>query len=99
MTQVAPPRLVWFGFDNLPPRLLYGVMALRQRVFVVEQRSAYVDLDGRDPQARHLVAVTEDDARPPPACGCSPPRGGSPRRVWAASRLPPNIAKLDWVRR
>lgn len=64
MTSVAPPRSVWFGFDDLPPRLLYGLMALRQRVFVVEQNCAYVDLDGRDPQARHLVAVTDDDLRP-----------------------------------
>lgn len=58
------PRLVWFDFDALPPRLLYGVMALRQRVFVVEQNCAYADLDGRDASARHLVAVTGDDLRP-----------------------------------
>lgn len=58
------PRLVWFDFDALPPRLLYGVMALRQRVFVVEQACAYADLDGRDLEARHLVAVTGDDLRP-----------------------------------
>lgn len=64
MISVAPPRLVWFGFDDLPPRLLYGVMALRQRVFVVEQNCAYVDLDGRDLRARHLIAVTGDDLRP-----------------------------------
>lgn len=58
------PRLAWFDFDDLPPRLLYGVMALRQRVFVVEQACAYADLDGRDLEARHLVAVTGDDPRP-----------------------------------
>lgn len=63
MSETAP-RLVWFGFDDLPPRLLYGLMALRQRVFVVEQNCAYVDLDGRDLQARHLIAVTGDDLRP-----------------------------------
>lgn len=57
------PRLAWFGFDALPPRLLYGVMALRQRVFVVEQNCAYADLDGRDFEARHLIAVTGDDLR------------------------------------
>lgn len=60
----AAPRLVWFDFDALPPRLLYGVMALRQRVFVVEQACAYADMDGRDLDARHLVAVTGDDLRP-----------------------------------
>lgn len=63
----APPRLVWFDFDSLPPRLLYGVMALRQRVFVVEQNCAYADLDGRDSLARHLIAATDDELRP---AGC-----------------------------
>lgn len=58
------PRLAWFDFDDLPPRLLYGVMALRQRVFVVEQTCAYADLDGRDADARHLVAATGDNLRP-----------------------------------
>lgn len=58
------PRLVWFEFDALPPRLLYGVMALRQRVFVVEQNCAYADLDGRDAAARHLVALAGEDLRP-----------------------------------
>lgn len=63
MSDIAP-RLAWFEFDDLPPRLLYGVMALRQRVFVVEQTCAYADLDGRDADARHLVAVTGDDLHP-----------------------------------
>lgn len=63
MSDIAP-RLAWFDFDDLPPRLLYGVMALRQRIFVVEQNCAYADLDGRDADARHLVAVTGDDLRP-----------------------------------
>ena len=31
-------------------------MVLRQRVFVVEQRCAYLDADGYDPQSRHLWA-------------------------------------------
>ncbi|HRJ59828.1 MAG TPA: GNAT family N-acetyltransferase [Azospirillaceae bacterium] len=60
----AAPRLVWFDFDDLPPRLLYGVMTLRQRVFVVEQNCAYADLDGLDDKARHLVALTGEDVRP-----------------------------------
>lgn len=63
----AAPRLVWFDVDSLPPRLLYGVMALRQRVFIVEQHCAYADMDGRDHDARHLIALTDDDLRP---AGC-----------------------------
>ena len=34
--------------------LLYSIMALRQRVFVVEQQSIYTDLDGMDQSALHL---------------------------------------------
>lgn len=58
------PRLAWFAFDDLPPRLLYGVMALRQQAFVLEQNCPYADMDGRDGDARHLVAVTDQPLRP-----------------------------------
>lgn len=34
---------------------LYRLMALREAVFVVEQRCAYQELDGRDLTARHLL--------------------------------------------
>lgn len=56
------PQLVWFEFDAMPARLLYGVLALRQRVFVLEQNCLYPDIDGRDPAARHLAALTDDGA-------------------------------------
>ena len=36
---------------------LYALMALRQEVFVVEQRCPYLDADGYDPQAAHLWAT------------------------------------------
>jgi ElaA protein len=41
---------------DLPPALLYGLLRLRVDVFVVEQRCAYPELDGRDvePGAVHL---------------------------------------------
>jgi ElaA protein len=43
-------------FEELTPHVLYSIVKLRQDVFVVEQRCAYPDLDGRDsePEARHL---------------------------------------------
>lgn len=41
-------------FDALDLRELYAVMALRQEVFVVEQRCPYLDADGTDPAAWHL---------------------------------------------
>jgi ElaA protein len=53
--------LTWHDhrFDELSATTLYGILALRARVFVVEQRCAYADLDGLDLAARHLWA---DDA-------------------------------------
>ena len=44
------------AFDELPARSLYGILKLRQDVFIVEQRCAYPDMDERDGEssARHL---------------------------------------------
>ncbi len=36
-------------------------MALRQRVFVVEQNCAYLDADGLDPRAHHLLGWKKGD--------------------------------------
>jgi ElaA protein len=48
-------------FDELTVRQLYAITALRERVFVVEQRCAYLDADGLDPGARHLWAERGGD--------------------------------------
>jgi ElaA protein len=45
----------WYRFDELSPRRLYEALRLRQQAFVVEQRSPYADLDGRDLEALHLL--------------------------------------------
>lgn len=50
-------KLVWRTFEELDPRTLYALLQLRQSILVVEQESPYADLDGRDPDARHLLAV------------------------------------------
>jgi ElaA protein len=39
------------AFDDLPPRTLYAILALRSDVFVVEQDCPYLDPDGRDLEA------------------------------------------------
>jgi ElaA protein len=51
-------QLTWHesSFDALSAAQLYAILALRQQVFVVEQRCAYLDADGVDPQCRHLWA-------------------------------------------
>jgi ElaA protein len=53
----TPTMIQWMlkPFDELEPEWFYKVMVLRQRVFVVEQACAYLDCDGRDPKALHLL--------------------------------------------
>jgi ElaA protein len=55
-----PIRLEWLGFADFSAALLYEVLRFRQAVFVVEQRCAYPDLDGRDQAARHLLLWSGD---------------------------------------
>ncbi len=43
------------SFEALTPSDLYAAMQLRQRVFVVEQDCAYLDADGADEVAQHLL--------------------------------------------
>lgn len=45
----------WSRLPDLAPVELYAVMAARQQVFVVEQQCAFVDADGFDVDAWHLV--------------------------------------------
>jgi ElaA protein len=46
-------------FDRLTPRQVHDVLQLRQRVFVVEQRCAYLDADGADPSCWHALGVQD----------------------------------------
>jgi ElaA protein len=42
-------------FNQLSAQELYDIMALRQEVFIVEQNCPYLDADGKDPRAWHLL--------------------------------------------
>lgn len=55
----TPPPICWrwCPFDRLSTADLYAVIALREAVFVVEQACAYLDCDGLDPQAWHLLGT------------------------------------------
>lgn len=55
--------LTVLAFDDLGPRRAYELWRLRQQVFVVEQQSAYPDLDGRDlePATRHVLATDGEE--------------------------------------
>jgi ElaA protein len=66
-TESAPPAptIAWqcAAFADLSPADLYAAMELRQRVFVVEQSCAYLDADGSDQQAQHLLGWVEQDRK------------------------------------
>jgi len=54
--------LIWHvrTFAELSAFELYAIMALRQRVFVVEQNCPYLDADGYDQVSRHVWAARGD---------------------------------------
>lgn len=45
----------WFHFLELGVQRLHDLLKLRQDVFVVEQKCAFGEIDGRDPAGRHLL--------------------------------------------
>ena len=47
------------SFTELSVRELYAILQLRQEVFVVEQACAYLDADGEDSQAHHLMGFID----------------------------------------
>jgi len=59
------PSLSWqfTGFTELSPLDLYAALELRQRVFVVEQKCAYLDADGLDRRCLHLLGWTGEPER------------------------------------
>ena len=50
----------WQFFSELDKNTLYDLLALRQRVFMLEQQSLYLDADGADKDAWHLFGWSED---------------------------------------
>jgi ElaA protein len=66
MTQPSAPvapAVTWMcsAFADLSPQDLYAAMVLRQRVFVLEQKCAYLDADGVDEKAFHLFGWVKGD--------------------------------------
>lgn len=50
-----------FPFAELPPKLLYDAMVLRQKVFVMEQQCLFRDADGHDVFSHHLFGYDNND--------------------------------------
>ncbi len=46
-------------FDTLTTAELYAILQLRSEVFIVEQNCVYLDPDGKDPEAWHLIGMEE----------------------------------------
>ncbi len=55
-------RQHWFEWAQLDLDRLYALLKLRSEVFVVEQNCVFLDIDGADPGAEHLLAETGDGA-------------------------------------
>ncbi len=47
----------WYEFEELTSLALYSILALRQEVFIREQRCFYPDIDYKDQQAIHLLGM------------------------------------------
>lgn len=48
-------KWIYKRFDELTAKELYGIMQLRNEVFVVEQNCVYQDADGKDSPSMHLA--------------------------------------------
>ena len=55
-------RWLWLRFDELTRDQLYLILGLRERVFILEQKCLYPDIDGRDVCAHHLLGLDGAEA-------------------------------------
>ena len=51
------PDWRWRTFDEMSAAELHALLQLRSRVFVVEQHCVFLEVDGRDPDAIHLLGM------------------------------------------
>ncbi|HUX85221.1 MAG TPA: GNAT family N-acetyltransferase [Chitinophagaceae bacterium] len=49
------------AFESLPPEEIYALLRLRSEVFVVEQQCVFLDQDGLDSQAMHLMGWNQGE--------------------------------------
>lgn len=64
-------RWQWTRFDDLEPRDLYALLRARGEVFIIEQRCAFLDTDGVDLNAWHLLGWTVPEGAPARGDGAS----------------------------
>ena len=80
-------RWQWTRFDDLEPRHLYALLRARIEVFIIEQNCSFLDTDGADPHAWHLLGwvvphTAADSGATPPAVLAAYLRLIEPRRVF-----------------
>jgi ElaA protein len=80
-------RWQWTRFDDLEPRHLYALLRARTEVFIIEQHCAFLDTDGVDLDAWHLLGWiapqrTADGVESPPAALAAYLRLIEPGRVF-----------------
>ena len=88
----------WTRFEELGVQGLYEVLALRCRVFVLEQ-GAYLDPDGLDAHSWHLQGRDDAGVRCRPTCAPSIPASSTSSRRSAGSLPHPKCAALAWAAR
>ncbi len=57
-------RFIKKPFDDLSKEELYAILKMRMEIFMLEQHSLYLDLDGKDQQATHIFGVPEHHTEP-----------------------------------
>jgi ElaA protein len=62
LTEANPREIHAARLDELAPRALLGILALRQAVFVVEQNCVYPDIDANDADPRTTQLWIEDES-------------------------------------
>lgn len=52
---------IWSSFDGFNVNQLYGVLKLRQEIFIVEQQVPYPDIDDKDRLCMHLMGQVDNE--------------------------------------
>ena len=57
------PNIDWYdySFSELTTEMLYSILRLRQEVFIIEQNCNYLDADGVDLTAFHLMGLINNE--------------------------------------
>src|SRR5690606_33522293 len=55
-------EIIWKtkSFEQLTVKELYGLLRLREQVFIIEQDCIYPDIDNKDHKAIHVLGIAND---------------------------------------